>query len=148
VADLLTHFGFDPPEDDVMEIQVEHRTYDYDDVCSFHRITRQTAYRWVKLGQIPSPVYQGTAARWTAEQWEIIKGGVRPTGTFPVAKSPRADIKRRSTQEQIDAAVAAARAEWERELEAKKPAKKPAAKKPAAKKPAAKKPAAKKGGAK
>jgi hypothetical protein len=152
MGDLLTAIGLPPPEETEMPLPAAPKSYSYEDICRFHGITRQTAYRWVKSGQIPSPVYRGTVARWDETQWTLIMDGPQAVGTYEVAASPAATTKRLAIQAKIDAAVKAAleaaRPNLLTGFEAQPAAKKPAAKKPAAKKPAAKKPAAKKPAAK
>lgn len=65
-------------------------TYTYSDVAQYRRVEKQTVYEWVKTGRIPSPIYEGSTARFTADQFAQICTGLMPKGTYTPAESPRA----------------------------------------------------------
>ena len=99
----------------------------YDEVAGLLKVTPQTVMEWVKRGQMESPLYLGSTARFRiASVQEVMHKGLQLPGTHTPALSPRAAVGKLG---------AAARA---LKTKRKKPAKKPAAKKPAAKKPTTK----------
>jgi len=71
---------------------VETRQWTYKEVAAIKRVTVQTVMEWVKRGCIPSPVYTGMTARFTAQQVAVILAGTSLPGTYDVTPSPRSAI--------------------------------------------------------
>jgi len=66
-------------------------TYSYHDVARMLKVSEVTVKRWVKLGQIPSPVYFGSTARFLQEQMKEIAKGPSLRLTHERKPSPRAE---------------------------------------------------------
>ena len=64
----------------------------YREVAALCRVTLQTVQEWVKRGRIPSPIYFGFTARFTADQVADIMCGAKPPGSYTPAPSARAEI--------------------------------------------------------
>jgi hypothetical protein len=73
---------------------VEARQWTYKEVAAAKRVGVQTVMEWVKRGMIPSPVYTGFTARFTADQVSVILSGTSLPGTYEVTPSPRSAIGR------------------------------------------------------
>lgn len=71
---------------------VDLRQWTYKEVAALKRVAVQTVMEWVKRGMVPSPVYTGFTARFTADQVGEIMTGTSSPGTFPVTPSPRSAI--------------------------------------------------------
>lgn len=86
-----------PPPDGLMPAvepltSIDARQWTYKEVAAVKRVSSQTVMEWVKRGMVPSPVYTGFTARFTAEQVAEILCGTSQPGTFPVTPSPRSKI--------------------------------------------------------
>lgn len=69
---------------------VAQEQFTYADVARVKLVTKQTVYEWVKRGMIPSPIYTGSTARFTRDQFDIILTGCSEPGSYTPAPSPRA----------------------------------------------------------
>lgn len=100
----------------------DRQSFTYDDIAAFKRVKRHTVYKWVREGSIPSPVYTGGTARFTADQVATILSISIVPGTYQRADSIRSKASKK---------VMAKRLKSKGKPPKKKPAKK---KKPAPKK--------------
>lgn len=90
-------------------------TYTYDDVAALKQVKKQTVYKWVRLGCIPSPVYTRGTARFTADQVAEIMSVSMIPGTYKPA-----DSLRRNVAKKVAAKRKAAKARAAKKVAAKK----------------------------
>lgn len=93
----MSAYPVPPPPDGLMPAvepltSVDARQWTYKEVAAVKRVSTQTVMEWVKRGMIPSPIYTGFTARFTADQVAEILCGTSKPGTFPVTTSPRSKI--------------------------------------------------------
>ena len=104
---------------------LDEKSYTYDDVADFKRVKKKTVMKWVREGSIPSPVYTGGTARFTANQVATIITTTLVPGTYVRGDSIKSKRAKRATAKRMKA-------------KGKPPKKKPAPKKPKPKKKARK----------
>ena len=86
-----------PPPDGLRPVvepltSIDARQWTYKEVAAVKCVSTQTVMEWVKRGMVPSPVYTGFTARFTADQVAEILCGTSKPGTFQVTPSPRSAI--------------------------------------------------------
>lgn len=77
---------------DVGPSSVDLRQWTYKEVAALKRVAVQTVMEWVKRGMVPSPIYTGFTARFTADQVAAIMSESNRPGTYQVTPSPRSKI--------------------------------------------------------
>lgn len=118
IAEAMAHA---PPPTDA------HQTFTYQDLATFKRVKKHTIYKWVREGSIPSPIYTGGSARFTADQVALILSSSIVPGTYKREDSTKAKAARKVMAKRLKAKATG-----------KPPKKKPTPKKPTPKKRAKK----------
>lgn len=104
-----------------------NQSYTYQDLADFKKVKKHTVYKWVREGSIPSPVYIGGSARFTADQVALILSSTIVPGTYKRVDSTKAKAARKVMAKRMKAKATG-----------KPPKKKPTPKKPKTKKGAKK----------
>lgn len=80
-----------------------NQTFTYQDLANFKQVKKHTVYKWVREGSIPSPIYTGGSARFTADQIALILSSSIVPGTYARVDSTKAKASRKSMVKRLKA---------------------------------------------